>query len=120
MLSPKKVAELIVFALAGKNAKDIKLLRTTDVTTLADYFVICTANSTTHIKTLTDEVEKVLEENGEVPRRREGVRSGGWILIDYACCVVHIFLEESRQFYTLERLWSDAEEISIDLANLPQ
>jgi ribosome-associated protein len=113
MLSPDMVAQLVVNALDSKNAKDIKLLKTTNVTTLADYFVICTANSTTHLKTLTDEVEEVLEKNGEIPRRREGARAGGWILIDFACVVVHLFLEEMREFYTLERLWSDAEDIEL-------
>ena len=112
---PDKIAELVVNALDSKNAKDIKLLKTRDITILADYFVICTANSTTHLKTLSDEVEKVLEENGETPRRREGNRSGGWVLIDFACVVVHLFLKESREFYTLERLWSDAEEVDLFL-----
>ena len=111
MLTPQKVAELIVEALENKKAKDITLLRTSEVTVLADYFVICTANSTTHLKTLSDEVEKVLKENGEIPRRREGHRSGGWVLIDFACVVVHLFLQEMRDFYTLERLWSDAQEV---------
>ena len=109
MLTPKKIAELVVEALDNKKAKDIVTLRTSEVTILADYFVICTANSTTHLKTLSDEVEKLLEENGEMPRRREGHRSGGWVLIDFACVVVHLFLQEMRDFYTLERLWSDAQ-----------
>ena len=108
MLKPDDVAKLIVDALDSKNAKDIQLLRTAEITILADYFVICTANSTTHLKILSDEVEKVLKENGETPRRREGRRSGGWVLIDFACVVVHLFLQETREFYTLERLWSDA------------
>jgi len=89
------------------------LLRTRDVTILADYFVICTANSTTQLKTISDEVEKVLKENGETPLRREGHRNGGWVLIDFACVIVHIFLKEARDFYTLERLWADAENIDI-------
>ena len=109
MLTPDRIAELVVSALDNKKAKDITLLRMSDVTILADYFVICTANSTTHLKTLSDEVEKVLKENGEPHRRREGQRSGGWVLIDFSCVVVHLFLKESRDFYTLERLWSDAQ-----------
>ena len=113
MLEPDKVAQLVVEALDSKNAKDIKLLRTTEVTTLADYFVICTANSTTHLKTLSDEVEKILKENGEPPRRREGHRSGGGVLMDFSCVVVHLFLKEMREFYSLERLWSDAQSITI-------
>ena len=109
MLTPEKIAELIAGTLDSKKAKDIKLLKTSDLTILADYFVICTASSTTHLKTLSDEVEKALKEIGEPPRRREGRISGGWILIDFACVVVHLFLQEVREFYTLERLWSDAQ-----------
>ena len=113
MLTPQEIAEIAVVALDGKKAQDIKLLRTRDVTILADYFVICTANSTTQLKTLTDEVEKVLKEKGEAALRREGHRNGGWILLDFACVVVHLFLREAREFYTLERLWGDAEDVDI-------
>ena len=113
MLTPTEVAGFIVNALDNKKAKDIKLLRTSKITILADYFVICTAGSTTQLKTLSDEVEKVLKENGETPLRREGHRSGGWVLIDFGCVVVHLFLQEEREFYTLERLWGDAEDVDI-------
>ena len=113
MLTPKEIAELAVAALDAKKARDITLLRTRDVTILADYFVICTATSTTHLKTLSDEVEKTLKDNGEQPLRREGRRNGGWLLLDFACVVVHLFLKEARDFYTLERLWADAEDIDI-------
>ena len=111
MLKPDKIAELVVTALDNKKAVDIQLLRVSEVTILADYFVICTANSVTHLKTLSDEVEKTLKENGETPVRREGQRSSGWVLLDFACVVVHLFLRETREFYTLERLWSDAETV---------
>lgn len=111
--TPVQLAEAAVKALDDKKAKDIKLLCTAGLTVLADYFVICTANSTTHIKTLSDEVDKVLSEKGEPPIRREGYRSGGWILLDFGCVIVHIFLQEMREFYNLERLWSDAEEIPV-------
>ena len=113
MLTPLEITGLIVNALDNKKARDVKALRTTDVTILADYFVICTASSTIQLKTLSDEVEKVLKKNGETPRRCEGRRSGGWMLIDFACVVVHLFLKESRDFYTLERLWGDAENVDI-------
>ena len=111
MLNPKQVAQLVVDALEDKKAIDISMLRTTEVTVLADYFVICTATSSTHLRTLSDEVEKKLKENDEMPLRREGHRSGGWVLVDFGCVVVHLFLKEMREFYTLERLWSDAELI---------
>ena len=115
MLTPYEIAGLIVNALDDKKAKDVKALRTTDITILADYFIICTASSTTQLKTLSDEVEKVMKESGETPRRREGHRSGGWILIDFACVVVHLFLQDARDFYTLERLWGDAEDVDVSV-----
>ena len=90
------------------------MLRTEDITIISNYFVICTATSTTHIKALSDEIEKVLEENGEAAHRKEGYRSGGWVLLDYGCVVVHIFLKDMREFYSLERLWSDAEDIDTE------
>jgi len=114
MLKPTEIVRFVVNALDSKKAKDIKLLRTTDITILADYFVICTANSTTQLKTLSDEVERIMKENGENPQRREGHKSGGWVLIDLGCVIVHLFLQETREFYTLERLWGDAEDIDID------
>jgi len=117
MLSPREVAMLAVDVLDSKNAKEIKVLKTEDLTVLANYFVICTATSTTHIKTLSDEVEKVLEANGEVARSKEGYRSGGWVLLDFGCVVVHLFLEEIREFYNLERLWGDAEEVQLAINN---
>lgn len=111
-MTPKEIAEQIVRTLDGKKAHDLKLLRTTDVTVLADYFVICTATSTTQIKTLADEVEAVMEAKGETKLHREG-HGSSWVLIDFGCVVVHIFMEEARQFYGLERHWADAEEIDI-------
>ena len=117
MLTPLGMAKLTVEALDAKRAKDIKVLKTEDLTVLANYFVICTATSTTHVKTLADEVEKVLEAEGEVVRRREGYRAGGWVLLDFGCVVVHLFLEEVRAFYSLERLWGDAEEVQLTVSS---
>ena len=113
MRSPQEVAKLIVGALDEKSARDIQVLKTEDLTVLANYFVICTATSTTHIKTLADEVERILEENGEAALRKEGYRSGGWVLLDFGCVIVHLFLDEIRAFYSLERLWGDAEVVTL-------
>ncbi|MBE6913661.1 MAG: ribosome silencing factor [Ruminococcaceae bacterium] len=118
-MTPKEIAELIVKTLDRKMAHDIKLLRTTDVTVLADYFVLCTATSTTQIKTLADETEAVMEAHGEPKLHREGYRSGGWVLLDFGCVVVHLFMDETRAFYNLERLWADAEEIDISALLCP-
>jgi ribosome-associated protein len=113
MLTPFEVAKHALSALSDKKANDIKMLRTTDVTTLADYFIIATATASTHLKTLSDEIEKQLKECGENQLRREGHRTGDWILLDYGCVIVHLFMQEAREFYTLERIWSDAEDVNI-------
>jgi len=114
MLSSYEIAHLAVKALDDKKARDIQILRTDKVTVLADYFILCTAGSATHGKTLADETDKILSQAGEPPLRREGYRSGGWTLLDFGCVIVHIFSEEMREFYALDRLWSDAEKVSVD------
>ena len=112
-MEPFEAAKLAVQALSDKQASDIRLLKTTDLTVLADYFVICTANSTPHVRTLYDEVDKRLSEAGLPPIRREGYRNSNWLLLDFGCLIVHIFQKETREFYNLERLWSDAQELDI-------
>ena len=116
MMTPKEVAALAVKALDDRNGVDIRVLEIRDVTTLADHFVICTGTSSTHVKALCDSVEKTMDESGEPVLRREGHRSGTWVLLDYGCLVVHVFTEETRQFYDLERLWNDARVV--DLAEI--
>ena len=117
MLTPLEIAAAAARALDAKMAKDIKVLHTTSLTVLADYFVLCTATSSTHVKTLTDECDKALSELGGPPLRREGHRGGDWILLDFGCVIVHVFQKEAREFYNLEHLWSDAEVV--DLSALP-
>ena len=114
MLTAKEVAYAVTKALDDKKGMDIQLLRISDVSSLADYFLICTGTSNTHVNTLCDEVEKVLTQQGEKMLHREGHRSGTWVLLDYGCLVVHVFTEETRQFYDLERLWGDAKKIDLD------
>lgn len=105
--------ELAVKSADSKKARDIKALYIHDVSTIADYFVLCTANSPTQIKAVSDEIERVLDLAGEPPRRTEGKRDGGWVLVDFGVVVVHVFLKEMREFYSLERLWGDAPEADI-------
>ena len=122
MLTPEEVAKLAVKVLDEKKAGNIRLLRTRDVTVLADYFVIATASSTTQLKMLADTVSETLEAAGEQTLRSEGVRECGWMLVDFGCVIVHLFLRETREFYSLERLWSDApeEDITAFLASGPE
>lgn len=114
MMTPKEVAAIAAKALDDHKGVDIRLLETRDVTTLADHFLICTGTSSTHVKSLCDSVEKAMDEAGEPVLRREGHRSGTWVLLDYGCLVVHVFTEETRQFYDLERLWNDAKNIDLE------
>lgn len=113
MLSPSEIAKIAVKVLDDKKALDIKLLKTTDVTILADYFIICTATSSTHMRSLGDYVEHELKNVNEPVLRREGELNNDWMLIDFGCLVVHIFLQDCRDYYKLEHLWSDAENIDI-------
>ena len=116
ILSPRQIAAIAAKALDDKKARDVKVLKTEGQTILADYFVICNGTSSTHIKALVDEVDKQLSEAGEPPLRREGLRSDIWVLLDFGSVIVHIFTEDARKFYNLERLWSDSEEV--DLSSL--
>jgi ribosome-associated protein len=111
MLTSKEIVTIAVKALSDKKARDVKVLKTEAQTVLADYFVICNGSSSTHIKALVDEVDRQLSEAGEPPIRREGLRSDIWVLMDFGCVIVHVFTDEARKFYNLERLWSDAEVI---------
>ena len=108
-----ELATLLARALDSKKGGDIKVLKTEGVTTLADYFVICTATSNTQVKAISDACEEAAEKNGERAHHIEGHRDGAWLLMDFSSVVVHVFTDEARKFYDLERLWSDAEEIDV-------
>jgi len=113
MLPSRELAEIAVKALDSKKGKEIRLIRIDKITTLAEYFVICTGTSNTQINALCDAVEKELTEKGEEPLHREGYRGGTWVLLDYGCIVVHVFNDEARKFYSLEHLWADGEEVDL-------
>ena len=110
---PKALAEKVVAILDLKKARGIKLLHVADKTVLADYFVICTGNSNTQTRALGDEVEYKLGLEGIMPARVEGRESALWVLLDYSSVLVHVFNTEARQYYNLEKLWNEAEEVDI-------
>jgi len=112
-MTPRMLAESIVKILDAKKARDIKLIRIEDKTVLADYFVICGGNSNTQVRALAGEVEEKLEENGITPHHVEGYNEAVWTVLDYSSVIVHVFNREAREFYKLEKLWSDAENIDI-------
>ena len=113
MLSAKEVALEVTRALDAKKGIDIRLLRIEKVSSLADYFLICTGSSNTHVKTLCDYAEYTMEQLGEPMLGREGHRGNSWELLDFGSVVVHVFTEEARKFCDLERLWADAEQVDL-------
>lgn len=108
------LASDIVKILDAGKAGQIKMLRVNDKTVMTDYFVICSGTSNTHIKSLSGEIEFKLGEKGIKPLGIDGYETGMWIVMDYAYVMVHIFNREQRDFFKLEKLWSDAEEVDID------
>ena len=108
-----ELAVLLARALDGKKGGDIKVLKTEGLTTLADYFVICTATSNTQVKAMSDACEETAEKNGERAHHIEGHRGGTWLLMDFSAVVVHVFTDEARKFYDLERLWSDGKPLDM-------
>ena len=120
MLAPKEIAIAVTKALDEKKGMDISLLKIDRVSSLADYFLICTGTSNTHVKTLCDYAEYTLEQLGENMLGREGHRGNTWELLDYGSVVIHVFTDEARKFYDLERLWADAEQVDLKNILLPE
>lgn len=112
-MTEREMVGVAVKALDSKKGKDIRVLYTGDQTTLADYFIICNGTSNTQVKALADAVEEAMSKSGEEPHHVEGHRGGQWTLLDYSSVVVHVFTEEAREFYSLERLWSDAAPVDV-------
>ncbi len=105
-----ELAKFIAKTLSNRKAEEIATLDLQGITTLADYFVICNGLSEVHAKALSEEVEEKVRENfGEKPWRREGLEARRWIILDYVNIVVHIFKKEAREHYAIEKMWGDAK-----------
>ena len=113
MLNAKEIIAVAVKALSDKKGRELKVLDTAGQTTLAEYFIICSGTSNTQVRALADAVEEALSKAGEEPHHIEGHRGGLWTLLDYSAVVIHVFTEEGREFYDLERLWSDAAPVDV-------
>lgn len=113
LADPETLAKFIVSVLDSKKARDIKLLHVEKQTVIADYFVICTGNSRTQIRALADEVEYKLSNYDIKPIHIEGADSGVWVLEDFGSVIIHVFTEEARDFYKLEKLYQDTTERDI-------
>lgn len=111
-----QLATLIAQTLDNKKASSVKVLKVRDLTILTDYFVIASGTSNTHVKSLAEEIEFQLEKQDIRVVRTEGYDTKSWILLDYGHVIVHVFYPEARDFYDLEHLWADAQEIEVELA----
>jgi ribosome-associated protein len=106
-----KIIDRIVELIFIKKGYNVKILDLRTITTITDYFIICTGDSDTQVKAIADEVDKQMREEGVRSWHTEGYRSLNWVLIDFVDIVVHVFKKESREFYNLEKLWGDAPVI---------
>lgn len=113
-MESKDLALRAAAILDKKKASDVKVLKVRDLTVLTDYFVIASGTSSTHVKSLADEVDFQLDHNdGIQPLHTEGSDSRSWVVLDYGEVIVHVFTPEAREFYDLDHMWADGEEMDI-------
>lgn len=112
-MDTKEKVTLISQTLSNKKADDIEVIEIGDLTILTDYFVIASASNTTHVRALADEVEYIGKQAGIYPDRIEGYQTANWIVLDYGDVIVHLFYQQTREFYNLDKLWSDGTKIDI-------
>jgi ribosome-associated protein len=112
-MTQQEMLEIAVKALDSKKAEDIQVIGIKDLSVIADYFVIADGTSSTQTRALADEVEFKLSEAGAKPRQVQGNNGSNWIVLDYSDIVIHVFSKDQREFYNLERLWRDGEQVDI-------
>ena len=113
-MEPKDLAIQIAAILDKKKDTRVKVLRVHDLTVMADYFVIASGTSSTHVKSLAEEAEFQLKEQGIAPIRTEGFNTQNWFILDYGSVIVHVFSPDAREFYDLDHLWADGENVPLD------
>lgn len=114
MTTEKQMAQLVCRALDEKKGRDIKVIDIHDVSVIADYFVIASGSNPNQVQAMVDNVEEQLGRAGFEPKQVEGVRNSSWILMDYGDVIVHVFDEENRLFYDLERIWRDGKTLDME------
>lgn len=108
------ILKIAANALNSKKARELNAIKVADLTVLAEYFLMCTATSSTHVRALADEVEEKLSEAGVQPHHIEG-KTTGWIVLDYGSVIIHVFSRDQREFYALDKMWSDGEQVELDV-----
>ena len=114
MNQSKEMAKLAYTALSDKKGEDIKVIDISNVSVLADYFIIANGTNDSQVHAMVDSVEEELEKAGFTLKQREGYGLGSWVLLDFGEVIVHVFDKENRLFYDLERIWSDGKMINIE------
>ena len=108
------ILKIAANALNSKKARELNAVKVADLTVLAEYFLMCTATSSTHVRALADEVEEKLSEAGAQPHHIEG-KTTGWIVLDYGSVIIHVFSRDQREFYALDKMWSDGEQVELNV-----
>ncbi len=111
-MEPLELLKIAANALNEKKAVDLSAIHVGELTVIADYFLLATATSSTHVRALAEAVEEKLDRAGVAPHHIEG-RATGWILLDYNSLLVHVFSREAREFYNLDRMWNDGEVLDL-------
>lgn len=108
-----EILKIAANALNAKKAKELNAVKIDELTVLTEYFLMCTATSSTHVRALADEAEEKLKEAGVLPHHIEG-KSTGWIVLDYGSVIIHVFSRDQREFYALDKMWSDGETVVLE------
>lgn len=110
----RKMAKIACHALSEKKAEELRVIDISEISPLADYFVIATGSNANQIQAMVDAVEEEMGREGHVVKQIEGNRTSSWILMDYRDIIVHVFSKEDRLFYDLERIWTDGKKVEIE------
>ena len=110
----REMAKLACEALADKKGEDIRVIDIAGISVLADYFIIANGTNESQVRALVDNVEEMLTKAGYEPKQIEGTRNSSWILMDYGDLIIHVFDEENRLFYDLERIWRDGKVLEME------
>lgn len=111
MEQAKEMAKIAFHALDEKKGEDIRIIDISQVSTIADYFIIANGNSNSQVNALVDNIEEQMGKAGFDCKQREGYNTGAWVLLDFGDVIIHVFDKENRSFYNLERIWSDGREV---------
>jgi len=113
-MDSKEMAKLVCTALEEKKAEDIKVINIEEVSVLADFFIIASGTNRNQVQAMADNVEETLGKEGVNPKQIEGYQTANWVLLDYGDVIVHVFDEENRLFYDLERIWRDGKSVEVE------